>query len=73
MNKEQLTDLLTDLAKKDIAEDTDILDHPCMVANRAISQCFEDVDYLKRLISGSANKKSKKAQFMLNLNYDPNW
>jgi len=38
LNKSELTEILTELASKDLAEGADINDHPCMVAVRVINE-----------------------------------
>ena len=50
MNRSELIELLTELALKDLSDGSDIYDHPCSVAIRAINQLpvvFEVGKYYK--------------------------
>lgn len=73
MNIESLTDRLEALAALDLAEGADVHDHPCSVAIRALNQCFEDIEYLKRVVKNPKISKSRKAWKILGLSYDPEW
>lgn len=73
MNKTELTDLLLMIAQEDITEGVDIYDHPCLVAIRALDKCFEDIAFLKRIANNVSNIKSKRAQMLLKLRYNPEW
>lgn len=73
MNKSELVELLETMAKKDLTDGADISDHPCSVAIRAINQSFDDIEFLKRIISGAANKQSKRAYTIRGLTYNPTW
>ena len=73
MNKEQLVELLKEVAKNDLSDGMDIFDHPCTVAIRAINQSFDDIECLKRVALDKSNAKSKKVMMLLKLNYNPNY
>jgi hypothetical protein len=73
MDKQALTTLLEELAIDDLAEGADLRDHPCSVAIRALDQCFDDLNYMKLLVRGVQNKRSKKARTMIVNTYDPSW
>ena len=72
MNKEELIDLLAEIARKDLPEGQDIYDHPCSVAIRALSNCFDDIKLLRQIANKQIHGKSKKAQMLLGLNYSLN-
>lgn len=40
MKKNELCELLSEIAENDLAEGTDIYDHPCIVAIRAIDRGY---------------------------------
>lgn len=69
MNRAELIELLETIAEKDLIEGSDVSDHPCSVAIRAINKAFEDVEVLRKV----APKKtgSKRMQMLTGLRYDP--
>ena len=73
MNKKELCDLLTEIAERDLVEGSELSDHPCFVAVRAIESCFADIDFLKAIATGIVTDKSKAARMILGLRYNPNW
>jgi len=73
MNKIELVELLAGIAQKDLIAGEDIADHPCSVAIRAIEQSFVDVKFLKKIVKGTANPRSKRATLLLGLSYSPEW
>ena len=73
MNREELTFLLSEIAEADLAEGSDMHDHPCHIAIRALDKCFEDIEYLQQIANKTVHGKSKRAQFLLKLNYNPSW
>lgn len=73
MNKEELTETLKEIAESDLSKDSDIYDHPCSVAIRALDQCFNDIDILKGVVKRSSTSYSKKVATIVKMNYNPNW
>ena len=76
MNKQDLTELLEDIAKSDLSDGADIFDHPCSVAVRAIDQCFSDVQVLRKVFNGAVKNKSpysKRVQILAGLSYEPSF
>ena len=73
MNKTDLVDLMEQIAERDLVDGHDLYDHPCSVAVRAIEQCFDDIDHLRKIGNDKTNKKSKKSVVLLSMNYDPEW
>lgn len=73
MNKAKLTELLIELAEKDLSEGSDINDHPCAVAVRALEQCFNDINALQSAFRGKEKNMSKKIQTLMRLNYNPSY
>jgi len=73
MNKTQLIELLNELAEEDMAEGSEIYDHPCSVAIRALNKCFDDIKLLREISNGFHEGKSKRAKILLVTNYNPEW
>jgi hypothetical protein len=79
MKKKELIELLEDIAKKDLVDGSDLFDHPCSVAVRALNECFEDIKTLKRLLpknrAGGYRFKNgnKRIQMLAGLTYDPEY
>lgn len=73
MNKQELTELLVELAEKDLTEGCDISRHPCFIAVTAINECFKEIRFLQRVADGKANVKSKRAVRLLRMDYSPEW
>jgi hypothetical protein len=73
MEKQELTTLLDALAIDDLADGADLRDHPCSVAVRALNQCFDDLNYMKRIVIGVQHKGSKKARTLIVNTYNPSW
>ncbi|MCK5610652.1 hypothetical protein KAR91_52755 [Candidatus Pacearchaeota archaeon] len=73
MVKSELIELLEQVAVVDLVDGAELKHHPCSVAIKAIEQCFDDVNFLKKIIAGTANPKSKKAVMLLGLSYSPSW
>ena len=73
MNIEELKAVLEEIAILDLADGSDIQDHPCSVAIRALDQCFDDVNTLRRMCAGNVNNKSKNVQVLVKMNYEPRW
>lgn len=73
MNKNELKEILNELAEKDLQDGADIHDHPCQVAIRAIDQCFDDINSLKSIINTGYGEKSKRMQSILKITYNPEW
>lgn len=71
MNKTELNEALADIAKKDLSDGADILDHPCAVAIRAINKAFEDIEILRKI--APKKRGSKRVQMLTGLTYDPDW
>lgn len=71
MNRKELVELLQEVASYDLADGSNIYDHPCSVAIRAIDKAFEDIETLRRI----APKKtgSKKVQMLTGLSHNPSW
>lgn len=72
MNRTELVELLKELAEKDLAEGTELFEHPCSVAVRAIEQCFEDIGVL-RSVAIRKSSQSKRVQVLIASKYDPSW
>jgi hypothetical protein len=73
MNKAELIDLLDKIAEKDLEAGSDIQDHPCVVAIRALEKCLDDIKYLQQIGNKTTHGKSKRAKMLLGLNYNPVW
>ena len=73
MNRNELKEILVAMAKEDLSEGSDLHDHPCSVAIRAIDQCFDDINTLRGTIGTKAKNKPKKIQMLVGLNYNPTW
>jgi len=73
MNKNELCELLTEIAEKDLELGCDLHGHPCSVAVRAIESCFADIEFLKSIANGRVPKCSKAARMLLGLSYSPTW
>lgn len=71
MNKSELVDLLCQIAEKDLANDADLRDHPCMVAIRAINTAFDDIELLRSV--APKKKGSKRMQMLTSTLYNPKW
>lgn len=71
MNINELKELLTEIAEKDLDEGADILDHPCTVAVRAIDRMIEDISTLKEI--APKRKGSKRVQMLAGLRYNPSF
>lgn len=50
MKKDELIELLSNLASEDLAEGGKLEDHPCIVACKALNECFEDIEGRNRII-----------------------
>ena len=76
MNKTELIELLEDLAIGDCHPTSDIDDHPCSVAIRALNQCFEVIKtlqgYCPRQTYASHNAPKTKV-LLVETDYDPRW
>ena len=73
MNINELKELLSEMAEKDLVEGHDIYDHPCSVAIRALDQCFDDIEVLKKVVKNSSSFYSKRVQVLVKTNYKPEW
>lgn len=75
MNREDLVEILEELAITDLPEGGNLHDHPCIVAIRAIDKAFEDIESLRTFIhaDGTAWRGSKKIKMLTGLRYDPEW
>lgn len=73
MNREELIDLLKKMAVNDLEDGSDIFDHPCTVAARAINKSFEDVNTLCRVIRCDTMGHSKNVKMLIGLPYNPEW
>ena len=73
MNKNELLELLDEIAGKDLEDGADIFDHPCSVAVRAITQYEADIKQLQGLAKGSERGKSKQVQVLVKGIYSPSW
>ena len=73
MGKDDLIDLLEQMAEKDLEDGADIFDHPCTVAVRAITQYESDIKQLQGLAKGSDRGKSKQVQTLVRGIYSPSW
>ena len=71
MNKQELVEILEEIAEIDVVAGTEISNHPCSVAVRAINRAFDDMDFLRRVANGKIPKNSKRAQVMLGCPYSP--
>ncbi len=65
INLNQLICKLEDLANGDLTEGSDIYDHPCSVAIRAIESARDDIEYLKLVLKGKRNIDCKRAQVLI--------
>ena len=70
MNKEELIDLLGEIAEKDLSDGSELSDHPCSLAIRTINKCISDISHLKKIIKGTANKRSKRSMELLGMSID---
>jgi len=73
MGKDDLIELLEQMAENDLDDGADIFDHPCSVAVRAITQYEADIKKLQELARGSERGKSKQVQTLVRGIYLPNW
>jgi len=73
MNKDELIELLEDMAEKDLVDGADIFDHPCTVAVRAIRRYEEDIRELRTLAKGKERGMSKRIQTLVRGIYDPSF
>lgn len=73
MNRKELVELLNEIAEKDLSDGSDIHDHPCTVAVRAINKCFDDIDYLKSIVNSGKKPVCKKAVVLVKTSYTPSW
>lgn len=75
MNRDELKELLQELAETDLSDGADINDHPCSVAVRAIDQCFDDIATMQKISHRfiSMSNASKKVNHLCHLTYDPQW
>lgn len=73
MKKTKLKELLFDIAGKDLVEGANLIDHPCIVAAKAIDQCFDDIDYLKQILNNKQTIRAKRAVHLIKLNYNPDY
>ena len=71
MNRKELIQLLQEVALYDRADGSNIYDHPCSVAIRAINEAFEDIETLRKIAPRRVG--SKKVQMLTGLSYDPSW
>lgn len=71
MNKTELIELLESIAAGDTADDANIADHPCSVAVRALNQCFEDINTLRRTVH--VKSSSKMLTTLRTMKYKPEW
>ena len=73
MNKKELVELLHELAEGDLADGSNLADHPCVLAASALDRAFADIEFLRRIANGHIGNKSKAAKMLLGLNYDPSY
>jgi len=73
VNKKELIALLKDMAELDLTDGSVISDHPCSVAAKAIEQCIDDINFLRDIVNGKVEGKSKAAITMLKMPYNPRW
>ncbi len=71
MNIDELKELLEGIASEDLSDGSDLHDHPCTVAIRALDQCYEDIGILRRAFKNKQH--SKKVQVLLGLSYGPSY
>ena len=71
MDKQELIELLDEIAMNDIEDAANIDDHPCRVAIRAIDKCFDDIEMLRNISPKKAG--SKKVQMLTGSRYNPSW
>lgn len=70
MKKEELIELLTELAQKDLVDGADIDNHPCSIAIRAIEQYQKDIEKLQHY---GADSHAGSQQALVNQDYNPEW
>lgn len=74
MNKQQLFELLEELAQEDLSEGCEIENHPCMLAIKFINEAIVDIESLKRFIKLNHeinhSNASKNINILVNTNYD---
>jgi len=73
MNRPELIELLQELVESDLVVGSNIYDHPCAVAIKAINQCFDDIKFLQGIAKGNERNKCKRIQVMVKGIYDPSW
>ncbi len=76
MNKEELIELLSNIATKDLMGGHSLENHPCSVACKALNQCFEDIEKLQSYCESypPASHKASKAKVLLTSTaYTPQW
>ena len=73
MNKNDLIKLLEELSKNDLSSGSDVYDHPCSVAVRAINQYSDDVAHLCQVVRGDLMGHPKRTQKLISNAYNPNW
>lgn len=69
----EIKSLLGEIAKNDLNEGSDIYDHPCSVAIRALDGCLEDIGHLKDIILGRTIVNSKKSTVLVQMPYRPTY
>lgn len=67
MKIKELKEILTNLAKKDLYDGSDLQDHPCIIAVQVMGAYEDDIDFLINVIKGKASKNSKRAMTLVAL------
>lgn len=73
MNLHELKEVLTELAELDLSKGHTLDNHPCMIAIRALDQCFDDIEHLRKIAKNKVNKKSKRSKYLIELSYSPEY
>lgn len=71
MYKNELIVALKDLAKKDLTDESNIFDHPCSVAVRALDQAYYDIEELRSL--AKSGRYCKRHKVLVETPYNPQW
>lgn len=70
---DELKELLIEIAEGDLIEGSLLRNHPCMIAVRALDECFEDINTLRSALNSISSGRSKAVVMLTKLNYDPSW
>jgi hypothetical protein len=67
MDVDTLKETLAELAEKDLSDGSNLYDHPCSIAIRAIESYAENINYLRSIITRKNSGKSKSAVTLIKM------